>query len=305
MTGKIVTCTRPTRPAAISARFSDRLPCERNGTPDSSLSRATTSTASPLTTVASGQSSGPSRVLDTTVAGMLLIRVTHGSLSSDSSMPEASICACGGCPASSLPAIARGGHGRRSGGGVVSEPNKPWTRGRRAGTYRRLVSGGCRLWPELEDDVDRGLGDLPEPAEAGVVGQLPYRCRAGLGAERDPAGLGQCGRRALERGRRVAERGQRTGQVGCVVVGRVRFHDQDGAVGGERLAGVGQRGGRVAEVVEGVQQADQVVAVGRVAGRVERLEPDPAAEAGLVRPLPGDGDRAVMEVIAADAGLRV
>ena len=47
---------------------------------------------------------------------------------------------------------------------------------------------GARLWPELEDDVDRGLGDLSEPAEAGVVGQLPYRCGAGLGAERDPAG---------------------------------------------------------------------------------------------------------------------
>jgi hypothetical protein len=29
---------------------------------------------------------------------------------------------------------------------------------------------GARLWPELEDDVDRGLGDLPEPAEARVVG---------------------------------------------------------------------------------------------------------------------------------------
>jgi len=109
-----------------------------------------------------------------------------------------------------------------------------------------------RLWPELEDDVDRGLGDLPEPAEAGVVGQLPYRCGARLGAERDPAGLGQGGRGALERGRRVVERSQRTGQVRWVIVGRVRFHDQDGAVGGERLAGVGQRGGRVAEVVEGV-----------------------------------------------------
>jgi hypothetical protein len=45
---------------------------------------------------------------------------------------------------------------------------------------------GARLGPELEDDVDRGLGDLPEPAEAGVPGQLPYRCGAGLGAERDP-----------------------------------------------------------------------------------------------------------------------
>jgi hypothetical protein len=44
---------------------------------------------------------------------------------------------------------------------------------------------------------------------------------------------------------------------------------------------VGERGGRVAEVVQGVQQAYQVEAVGRVAGRVERLEPDPAVEAGL------------------------
>src|SRR5215204_2509303 len=67
MTGKSVTCTRSTRPAAISARFIDRLPWERNGTSDSSLSRATTSTASPLTTVASGQSRGPSSVVDTTV----------------------------------------------------------------------------------------------------------------------------------------------------------------------------------------------------------------------------------------------
>jgi hypothetical protein len=33
--------TRSTRPAAISARFIDRLPCDRNGTSDCSLSRAT------------------------------------------------------------------------------------------------------------------------------------------------------------------------------------------------------------------------------------------------------------------------
>jgi len=55
ITGKSVTWTRSTRPAAISARFIDRLPCERNGTWDFSLSQATTSTASPLTMVASGQ----------------------------------------------------------------------------------------------------------------------------------------------------------------------------------------------------------------------------------------------------------
>src|SRR5258708_37564324 len=32
MTGKSVTCTRSTRPAAIGAQFNDKLPCERNGT---------------------------------------------------------------------------------------------------------------------------------------------------------------------------------------------------------------------------------------------------------------------------------
>jgi hypothetical protein len=42
---------------------------------DSSLSRATTSTASPLTTVASGQSRGPCSVVNTTVAGRFLMGV--------------------------------------------------------------------------------------------------------------------------------------------------------------------------------------------------------------------------------------
>jgi predicted ester cyclase len=37
MTGKSVTCTWSTRPTAISALFNDRLPCERNGTSDSSV----------------------------------------------------------------------------------------------------------------------------------------------------------------------------------------------------------------------------------------------------------------------------
>lgn len=87
---------RSTRPAAISAQFSDRLPCERNGTSDSCLSRVMTSTASPLTTVASGQSTGPFNVEDTTVAGMFRIRVTHGSRTSDSPVLQASICT--NCP---------------------------------------------------------------------------------------------------------------------------------------------------------------------------------------------------------------
>src|SRR5437868_12948703 len=43
---------------------------------------------------------------------------------------------------------------------------------------------------------------------------LPDRRGARLGAERDPAGLGEGGRRALERGRRVAERGHRARRPG-------------------------------------------------------------------------------------------
>src|SRR5215469_4001304 len=57
--------------------------------------------------------------------------------------------------------------------------------------------------------------------------------------------------------------------------------------------------------MEGVQQADQVEAVGRVAGRVKRLEADAAAEPGLAGSLPGDLDGALVEVIAVDARLRV
>ena len=63
----------------MSAQFNDRLPCERSGTSDSSSSRPTTSTASPLTIVASGQSSGPSSVEDTTVAGMFLVQAGQRS----------------------------------------------------------------------------------------------------------------------------------------------------------------------------------------------------------------------------------
>ena len=65
-----------TSPAAISARFIDRLPWERNGTLDSFLSRATTSMASPSSRVAFGQTRGPFSVVDTTVAGSSVIRVT-------------------------------------------------------------------------------------------------------------------------------------------------------------------------------------------------------------------------------------
>jgi hypothetical protein len=36
---------------------------------------------------------GPSNVVDTTVAGKFLIRVTHGSRTSDSSVLSASVCA--------------------------------------------------------------------------------------------------------------------------------------------------------------------------------------------------------------------
>ena len=92
MTGKSVTCTKSTRPAAISLRFIDRLPCERSGTSDSSLSLATTSTAAPLSMVASGQPRVSCNVEDTTVAGMCIVLTFHSS-SEWGSMPDVMICA--------------------------------------------------------------------------------------------------------------------------------------------------------------------------------------------------------------------
>lgn len=92
MTGKIVTWRRSTRPAAISAQFSDRLAGDRSGTSDRSLSRATISTASPLTMVASGQPRVSRRVEEITVAGMRIVRTFHSS-SALGSMPEDMISA--------------------------------------------------------------------------------------------------------------------------------------------------------------------------------------------------------------------
>ena len=84
---------RSTSPAAISARFMARLPCERSGTGDSCLSRATMSTASPGSMVASGQSSGSCRVVEITVVGMLRMRALTGS-SSDASIEPSSSTNC-------------------------------------------------------------------------------------------------------------------------------------------------------------------------------------------------------------------
>src|SRR6266498_3099992 len=53
-----------------------------------SLSRATTSSAAPLTTVAFGQSRCPSSLVDTTVAGRLSLGVTHLVRTSDCSVHE-------------------------------------------------------------------------------------------------------------------------------------------------------------------------------------------------------------------------
>lgn len=72
--------------------MSDRLPCDRSGTSDSSLSAATTWTGSPAATVASGQSSGSRSVEDTTVSGLRTIHVTQSSRTSDSGPSVPSMC---------------------------------------------------------------------------------------------------------------------------------------------------------------------------------------------------------------------
>src|SRR5689334_5992420 len=59
-------------------------------------------------------------------------------------------------------------------GWVQARPHRSRDHGRIFGDRSQVVTADAgsraqrrRLWPELEDDVDRGLGDLPEPAEAG------------------------------------------------------------------------------------------------------------------------------------------
>ena len=53
------------------------------------------------------------------------------------------------------------------------------------------VVGGCRtaLRPALEDEVERGFGGTADVPEATGVQDIGQACLAGLGAERDSAGL--------------------------------------------------------------------------------------------------------------------
>ena len=206
--------------------------------------------------------------------------------------------------------------------------------GDQLGLYRALAGGGPAAPDELAGRTGTAARYLKEwLSQQAAAGFLAYRegdgryvlsaeAAAVLAHEASPAFL--AGGATITRGwfagiDRLAE-AFRTGAG-------IPWHEQDPAVfeGTERffrpgytaslttewipaLPGVAGRlaaGGRVAEVVQGVQQADQVEAVGRVAGRVQPLEPDAVAEAGLVGLLPGDLDGAVVEVIAMDARLRV
>src|SRR6478609_6189075 len=53
------------------------------------------------------------------------------------------------------------------------------------------LRGPATLWPNLQNLVERGLGDPLEAGEAAGGGDVPQLGRAGLGPDRESAVLGQ------------------------------------------------------------------------------------------------------------------
>ena len=81
---------------------------------------------------------------------------------------------------------------------------------------------------------------------------------------------------------------------------RLRLHQHERPVGCQRLADVARRRGRIAQVVERVEDADEVVAVARERIGARHLEPHPLGDAGLGGRFAGALDPARMGVEARE-----
>ena len=103
-----------------------------------------------------------------------------------------------------------------------------------------------------------------------------------------PARVGDRVRDADQRRAGVEEPADRV-EVVLGAVARLRLDEHQRPVGRERLADVARRGGRIAEVVEGVEETDEVVPLARERVGSRHLEPHPLRDAGfrgrLARPL--------------------
>ena len=97
---------------------------------------------------------------------------------------------------------------------------------------------GPPLWPGLQDDVERRTGGHPHAREARLAQHLAHPPRAGLGAEPEGDLLRERRRRA-DHGRQAVVHPPDRVEVVRQPVTRRGLDQQQGAVGGQRLAGSG------------------------------------------------------------------
>src|SRR3954453_12556233 len=157
---------------------------------------------------------------------------------------------------------------------------------------RRLRSG-------LEDDVERGLRRATHGVE-GRPQQTPGEpVFTGLRAEPETDLLGQRARGADDRGKAVVGPSDRV-QVLLESIAGVGLHQEQGAVRSQSLMDVASGAHRVAHVVQGVEEADHVVAMaGEVLGRRD-VEGHPRVHTGLNSGRAGAPDRRLVDVEAGD-----
>ncbi len=128
--------------------------------------------------------------------------------------------------------------------------------GRDAGGSRPPVG---RSAAGLDHEVEHRGGDHPGLREAGLAEHLHGPRRPGLRAQGQMPRLGQAVRHADVRAGGVPAHPQRM-QVVLQGVPGARLHGQHPAPGGQRRPGRPEGADRVAHVVQGVEEADQVVA---------------------------------------------
>src|SRR3954451_17865049 len=133
-----------------------------------------------------------------------------------------------------------------------------------SGSWKRRV---CGLRLGLQDEVERGFGGPPHAAEAGLVQHGGESAFASLRAEAEADLLGQRARCADDRGQAVVGPSDRV-EVVLEGIAGVALDQEQCAVRGQALTDVAGRADRVTHVVQGVEEAHQVVAVaGEVLGR--------------------------------------
>ncbi len=143
----------------------------------------------------------------------------------------------------------------------------------------------------VEHHVELVLSCPADVAVSGFGEHGAQLCFAGLSAEAEADGLGKrCGQAQEGRGS-VVERCCRAGEVGVhAVAGGERLDEHDRAAGCQRGTGVGGRANGVAQVVEGIKETDEVVAVGGVAAGIGEVETNSVGDVGVGGALARDVD---------------